>query len=377
MRAFEVRNAHFDRLVNSPGLKWLGQNTNHATPHPSVMEAIQRCLRDEEFHIYAPPIGLEALRNGITADLGLPDQAVMVCDGAVAGLSHACKTLLGPGDELITTDPTWNWPMIFAKSVGATVKQIPVYGLEYGYRLAPERLAQAISAKTKIVYLVDPNNPLGTACTSEEIDAIVKIVRASNATLIHDCTYRHFAHSHTLAAKQFPERALTVYSFSKWLGLAGLRIGAIVGSPDMAERLTAAQPNILGSSILAQRAAIAGLAIKDEWFPGVLANQRANQKMIKDAVDRLPGLAMPVFPSNGNFIIIECGEAGVRPEALAACYQERGIMIRQGSYHTPTFGDRFVKVSTTVPSAWVAEFVELLPEMLERARGRNDAVSLF
>ncbi len=377
MRAFEVRNAHFDRLVNTPGLKWLGQNTNHATPHPAVMEAVQRCLRDEEFHVYAPPIGLEALRAGIVADLGLPDQAALVCDGAVAGLAHACKSLLGPGDELITTDPTWNWPMIFAKSVGATVKQIPIYGKEHGYRLAPARLAEAIGPKTKIVYLVDPNNPLGSACTAEEIDAIVAAIRPSNATLIHDCTYRHFAYHHTLAATRFPERTLTVYSFSKWLGLAGLRVGAIVASPDFAERLTAAQPNILGSNILSQRAAIAGLGIKDEWFPAVLANQRANQKLIKDAVDRLPGVEMPVFPSNGNFVVIECGAAGVRPEALTACYQERGIMIRQGSYHTPNFGDRFVKVSTTVPSAWVEEFVELLPEMLEMARGRNDAVKLF
>ena len=377
MHPFEVRNAHFDRLVNTPGLKWLGQNTNHATPHPAVIEAVQRCLVDEEFHIYAPPLGLEALRSGIVGDLGLPDHAALVCDGAVAGLAHACRTLLEPGDELVTTDPTWNWPMVFAKSVGATVKQIPIYGEEYGYRLAPARLADAIGPKTKIVYLVDPNNPLGSACTAAEIDAIVEVIRPSRAVLIHDCTYRHFAYNHTLAATRFPERTLTVYSFSKWLGLAGLRIGAIVAAPALAERLTAAQPNVLGSNILSQRAAIAGLGIKAEWFPGVLANQRANQKLIKDAVDRLDNVRMPVFPSNGNFVVIECDAAGVRPEALTACYQERGIMIRQGAYHTPNFGHRFVKVSTSVPSAWVEEFVELLPEMLEKARGRNDDVNLF
>ncbi len=377
MHPFESRNAHFDRLVNTSGLKWLGQNTNHATPHPAVLEAIQRCLADEEFHIYAPPVGLEALRSGITADLGLPDQAALVFDGAVSALAHSCRVLLGPGDELITTDPTWNWPMVFAKSVGATVKQIPIYGDEYDYRLAPERLAAAIGPKTKVVYLVDPNNPLGSACTSAEMDAIVDAVRPSQAFLIHDCTYRHFAYDHTLAASRFPERTLTVYSFSKWLGLAGLRIGAMVTTPDLAERLAAAQPNILGSNILSQRAAIAGLQIKDEWFPGVLAQQRANQQLIKDAVDRLDNVRIPVFPSNGNFLVIECSGAGVRPEVLTACYQERGIMIRQGAYHTPNFGDRFVKVSTSVPAEWIEEFVELLPAMMDMARGRNEAVKLF
>jgi aspartate/methionine/tyrosine aminotransferase len=377
MKPFEVRNAHFDRLVNTPDLRWMGQNTNHAKPHASVIEAMERCIRDEEFHIYAPPAGLEELRHGIVSDLGLKDHVALVSDGAVSSLYHVCHTLLQPGDEFITTDPTWNWPMAFARSVGATVTQIPIYGAEYGFRLAPERLAAAITPKTKIVYLVDPNNPLGTACTSSEIESIAAIVKAAGAYLIHDCTYRHFAHSHELAARYYPDRTLTIYSFSKWLGLAGLRVGAVVADPDLIERLAGSPPNNLGSSILSQRAALAGLKIKSEWFPEVLAQQRANQKLINDAVKRIPGLEMPVYPSNGNFIVIECEKAGVKPEALVAAFQEHKIMIRQGAYHTPTFGDRFIKVSTSVPSLWVEEFVALLPAMVERARGRNEPIKLF
>ena len=377
MRGFEARNAHFDRLVNTPGLRWLGQNTNHAKPHPAVIEAMERSIRDEEFHIYAPPAGFEELRAGIVEDLGLKGQVALVSDGAVASLYHACHALLGPGDEFITTDPTWNWPMAFARSVGATVKQIPIYGEEYGYRLAPERLREAITEKTKVVYIVDPNNPLGSACTAEEIEGIVSAVRDAGAYLIHDCTYRHFAYEHHLAAALYPDKTLTVYSFSKWLGLAGLRVGAIVAHPDIVERLAAAPPNNLGSSILSQRAAIAGLKIKSEWFPGVLAEQRANQALIKDAVGGVPGLSVAVYPSNGNFLVVECGPAGIRPDALVAEYAERKIMIRQGSYHTPTFGDRFIKISTTVPSAWAEELAELLPEMVERARGRNESAQLF
>jgi aspartate/methionine/tyrosine aminotransferase len=377
MKNFEVRNAHFDRLVNTPNLRWMGQNTNHATPHPAVLEAMERCIRDEEFHIYAPPAGLEELRQGIVADLGLTGLAALLSDGAVSSLYHVCHTLLRPGDEFITTDPTWNWPMSFARSVGATVKQIPIYGAEHGYRLAPERLAAAITPKTKVIYVVDPNNPLGSACTPAEIDGIVKAARDAGAYLIHDCTYRHFAYDHTLAATRYPERTITIYSFSKWLGLAGLRIGAVVAHPDLVEQLASAPPNNLGSNILSQRAAIAGLKIKAEWFPGVLSQQRANQKMIKDAVDKVPGFSVPVYPSNGNFMVIECQPAGVKAEALVAAYQRHGIMIRQGAYHTPTFGDRFIKVSTSVPSAWVEEFVALLPSVVEQARGQNEDVKLF
>jgi aspartate/methionine/tyrosine aminotransferase len=375
--AFEARNAHFDALVNTPGLKWLGQNTNHIPSHPAVIEAVVRCARDEEFHAYAPPVGLEALRAGIVADLGLSGQAALVSDGAVASLYHLCHTLLAAGDELLTTDPTWNWPMVFARSVGATVRQIPIYGAEHQYRLDPARLAEAIGPKTKLVYLVDPNNPLGTTCTGQEIADIVAAVERSGAWLIHDCTYRHFAYEHHLAARLLPERTVTIYSFSKWLGLAGLRVGAMVVHPRLAERLAAAPPNNLGSSILAQRAALAGLAIKDEWFPGVLALQRENQALVKQAVDQVPGLSMPVYPSNGNFVVIECHAAGLRPEALVTAMAEDGIMIRQGAYHTPNFGDRFVKVSLSVPREWAQAFADRLPAAVERARGLNDTSALF
>lgn len=376
-RSFSARNAHFDRLVNTSGLKWLGQNTNHADPHPAVFEAIERSLRSGEFHVYAPPAGLEELRAGIVADLGLEDVEALVSDGAVESLYHVCHSFLRPGDEFITTDPTWNWPMAFARSVGAQVTQIPIYGTEYGYRLTPARLAEAITPRTRMIYLVDPNNPLGTACTADEIREIAAIARAAGAYLVHDCTYRHFAYDHTLAARHYPERTLTIYSFSKWLGLAGMRIGAVVAHADVIEKLTAAPPNNLGSNIVSQRAAIAGLKHKDEWFPAVLANQRENQARIRDACEATGNLSVPVYPSNGNFVVIETGASGVSPEALASAYQSRDIMIRQGAYHTPNFGSRFVKVSTTVPASWVEEFTALLPEMMSVAATTKVTPKLF
>lgn len=373
----DERNRHFDRLVNTGGLRWLGQNTNHHPPHPAVRAAMLACIDGEEYHAYAPPLGFEALRRAVLEDLGLPDMAAMITDGAVSGLHHLCNTFCTPGSRLITTDPTWAWPMRFARARGADVTQIPIYGDEHGWRLDPARLAAEVDAKTSVIYLVDPNNPLGTACTSAEIVAIADIARSAGAILIHDCTYRDFARSHHLAAHHYPEGTVTVWSFSKWLGLAGLRVGALVAAPEVIERLADAPPNILGSNILAQRAAIAGLAVKQEWFPDVLATLRANQQAVKDACDGIEGLDLPVWPSDGNFVIIECREAGVTPEALCAVLARDNIMIRQGSYHTQAFGARFIKVSLTVPPEWVAEFCAALPGAVEKARGVNADVALF
>ncbi|NNC66343.1 MAG: pyridoxal phosphate-dependent aminotransferase [Gammaproteobacteria bacterium] len=377
MRDFERRNQHFDRLVNSRGLRWLGQNTNHLPTHPSVRDALVKSIDDEEFHAYAPPAGLEELRALIVADLGLDGVSSIVTDGAIAGLYHTVHSLCGPGDEFVTTDPTWAWPMAFAQAVGATVTQIPIYGDEYGYRLSPDRLRETVSDTTRVIYLVDPNNPLGCCCTAQEIEEIAEIARSVDAYLIHDCTYRDFAHDHHLAARHYPERTITVWSFSKWLGFAGLRIGSLTADPGVIEQLAKAPPNNLGSNIVAQRGAIAGLKAKSEWFPEVLATTRHNLKLVEQTVDTIDGLRVPVSPSNGNFLVIECVEAGVRPEAVCAVLSKHDIMVRQGTYHTKTFGDRFIKVSVSTPTEWVEEFCALLPQAIEEARGADVDVQLF
>jgi histidinol-phosphate aminotransferase len=379
MSSFERRNAHFDRLFERKNLFWLGQNTNHLPMHPAVRKALLDSIEAEEFHAYAPPGGLASLVHGIVDDLGLPHDttSALVTDGAVAALATACRAYCRPGTNFVTTDPGWKWPMQFARQAGAEVREIPIYDAAAGYRLTATQLAETVDGDTRIIYLVDPNNPLGICYTEEEIRAFCDIARKVGAYVLHDSTYRDFADKHVLAARFYPERAITIYSFSKWLGLAGLRVGAVVANRPMIEQLSAISTAALGSSVIAQRAAQAGLAVKKEWMAGVQRTQRRNQTAIKETVDRIGGLSVPVYPSFGNFLIIECVELGLRPEALAAVFAERGIMIRQGSYHTPRFGSRFVKVSTTVPVEWVDAFCRELPSAIEAARGLNDVPELF
>jgi histidinol-phosphate aminotransferase len=379
MSSFADRNAHFDRLFATPGLFWLGQNTNHLPMHPAVRKALIESIDAEEFHAYAPPGGFTALIDGIVSDLGLPADTTtaLVTDGAVAALATACRALCAPGTNFVTTDPGWKWPMQFARQAGAEVREIPIYDPAAGYRLTPDQLRKTVDTSTSIVYLVDPNNPLGVCYTRDEIAAFCDIAAGVNAYFLHDCTYREFADHHVLAASTDSKRAITIYSFSKWLGLAGLRVGAVVANRQLIERFAAFSTATLGASVLAQRAAQAGLAVKPAWMPAVQRMQRRNQAAIKGAVDAISGLTVPVYPSQGNFLIIECADLGVRPEALAAVFAQHGIMIRQGAYHTPRFGSRFVKVSTTVPAEWVDAFCRQLPGAIEAARGLNEIPELF
>uniref|UniRef100_UPI003100E79C pyridoxal phosphate-dependent aminotransferase n=1 Tax=Neorhizobium sp. EC2-8 TaxID=3129230 RepID=UPI003100E79C len=371
-----IRNRYFDDLFSTPDLAWMGQNTNHVPAHPAVREAMIRSVEAGEFNAYAPPMGFETLRAGIVADLGVASAEALVTEGGVNALAMICKARARPGTTLVTTDPTWKWPCMFAEQAGAEVIQIPIYDPATNYKLTPAALKAAVDERCAIIYIVDPNNPLGIRYDREEIEAFAEIARSVGALMIHDCTYRDFADGHTPVLQVAPEGTVVSLSFSKWLGLAGMRIGALVAEPKLVDEFSSASTSVLGASVVAQRAAMAGLSVKAEWMKDVRAIDRANKAMIVAAAEAA-GITVPVQPSHGNFLVLETAATGVSPEAIVEAARREGVMIRQGRYHTARFGDWFIKVSTSVPTAWAERFCEGLPSYIATARTLNDVPALF
>ncbi|MDY6995442.1 MAG: pyridoxal phosphate-dependent aminotransferase [Actinomycetota bacterium] len=345
----------FEALLARDDVIWMGQNTTHLPPAPEVLQALADSAARREFQLYAPPAGFAELRELIVEDLALPGFRAWVVDGAVAGLHHVCTTLAPRISRMITSDPGWPWPGRFVSIAGVPVTRLAVYDQPRAL-LSAEQIARVVEPNS-VIYLIDPLNPLGGSYTATELADIVEVARSTDSYLIHDTTYRHFADSHTLAAPMYPEKTFTTYSFSKWLGLAGLRVGAVVAAPDLLDGLMAVPPNPLGAGIMGQRAAIAGLRIRDRW----LAQLRETNRRNLDAVERTvaeSGRGSVVVPrSQGNFLAIDITDTGWSADALCAEILDRtGVFIRPGTYQSPMFGERFVKVSTSVPAGWVDRF---------------------
>jgi aspartate/methionine/tyrosine aminotransferase len=347
----------FESLLAREGLAWMGQNTTHLNPPDEVTAALRDSTSRNEFQFYAPALGFERLRELILDDLGLAGTGAvaMITDGAVAGLHHVCTALAAGLSRLITTDPGWPWPARFVGFAGVPVTALPVYAQARGYRLAADQLAEVIEPRS-LIYLIDPLNPLGSSYGRGELAAIAELARANDSLIVHDCTYRHFARGHTLLAELYPEGTLTTYSFSKWLGLAGLRVGALVGPPGLMQTLTEVPANPLGAGIQGQRAAIAGLEVKGPWLSRLRAVNTANQQVVSDAVTASGLGRVLVEPSHGNFVAVDIGGSGWTPAGLCAALLDRDVFIRPGTYQSPLFGERFVKVSTSVPPDWARRF---------------------
>lgn len=193
-----------------------------------------------ELPLYYPEVnGTALLRECIAALYPNASAAnVLVTVGAAQANWMVCSTLLKPGDEVIVVSPGYRQVWGLAKNAGCEVKETHLRP-KNNWRLNLEELKSLAGPKTKLVSIVNPNNPTGSILTREEMRRIVSICQKTGAWLHADEVYR----GTELASDEIPsfwgmyERVICVNSMSKAYGLAGLRIGWAVASREMIEEL--------------------------------------------------------------------------------------------------------------------------------------------
>jgi aspartate/methionine/tyrosine aminotransferase len=343
---------------------WMSQNTNTIPIHPAIREAILEAVESQEYSLYPYAKGIEGLPGAILDDLGLPEHRALLTNGGIEGLYITSRALLREDDEVIATDPSF-LPIHHQVSLsGAKTVELPIY--QEPWKMEVDAVQEAVTDSTRILLLIDPLNPLGTSYTREEVRALCEVAEDRDLYVIDDITYRDFAEEHTLATEFLPERTVIAYSFSKNCGLAGMRIGALVSPPDLMETMLPYNTNVLSVNVLAQRAALTALETKGEWFPRVLAICHRNQERIRLAVEAIDGAFLPVYPSRTNMFVIDVSELGLDPAKVEeSLLYDHGVFVRGGGYVSKQFGNRFIRVSFSVPEDQCQRFAMALPEVLQ------------
>jgi aspartate aminotransferase len=359
---------HFEWAHRTPGIVWMSQNTNTIPTSPRINEAILQALKEGKHHLYPLQRGIAGLQDLLRTDLGLPaDWGVMLAHGGLEALYAMNRALFGQGDEVVCSDPSF-MPIHNQLKLGGTKPvELPIYSPPW--KLTAERIAEACTPRTKGILLIDPINPLGTAYTRDEVRGIAEVARNKGVILIHDVTYRDFSDHQTLANEFYPEKTIVVYSFSKNCGLAGMRVGALAAGPELWGRIKDYTVSTLGINVLAQAAARAALETKREWMPRVKEVSRRNQAMIRETVRKTEGCFLPVMPSHANLFVIDISATGLDPSAVEEhLLFEHKVFVRGGRYVSPRFGDRFVRVSFSLPEAECANFGDAWPKTIEALR---------
>ncbi|WP_304122970.1 pyridoxal phosphate-dependent aminotransferase [Methanosphaera cuniculi] len=376
-KGFNSVNEFFDYLYKKEDLIWMGQNTNHLQKVEAIEDALIEASHKRDYCKYPPPEGFPELKQLILEDLGLDENIfdVQITASATESLYLAISTSLYHITNTIASDPGYLIINNFCNRFGNHVKEIPVYNEEHGYKLTPQLIRENIDMETKLIILIDPLNPIGATYTKEEIMEIAEIAKENNIIVLHDITYRDFAREHTLVAQYAPEHTITVYSFSKIFGMAGLRIGAVISTPDLMRPMRASVINDLGTNVLSQEAAIAGLKTKDQWIDEIKQTCFKNQELIKEAIDETPGTFLPVYPSDANMMVIDISETGLDPVDLAAyLLDEKNIFVREGNYTSKLFGDRYIRISYSIPTEEVMVFRNEFKNAVETLQKRQNII---
>jgi histidinol-phosphate aminotransferase len=291
----------------------------------------------DQLHRY-PDGGATALRECIGKIYKL-DPARIVCGaGSDELLGLLVKAYVGPGDEVIYSQHGFLMYPILARLAGA----LPVAVPEVNLRTDPEGIIAAVSPRTKMIVLANPNNPTGSYLSADEIAFIQKNI-PPHVLLILDAAYAEY-----MDAKDYEdgielvnacENVIMTRTFSKIYGLAALRLGWCYSTPSIIDVLN----RVRGPFNTSAAAIAAGCAaMEDQSF--VVRSRAVNTEMRALLTERLGTMGLHIYPSGANFILVSFKPHDA--EAARLFLKEHGVLVRQmGAYGLPdclriTIGDR-------------------------------------
>ena len=303
-----------ERELGISGSVKLASNESLLGPSPKAVAALRKAIGS----IHRYPDGASfALRRKLAARLEVSEEQLVFGAGADEILELLAKVLLGPGDECLFAWPSFAMYPIVVQGMGATSVRVP---LDADLTHDLSAMAAAVSARTKLVFLCNPNNPTGTSVGVEAFDAFLGGLPEDLVVAV-DEAYVDFARR-----RDFPDalawvrrRPLTVVmrTFSKIFGLAGLRIGYAVADPGLAGYLQRAR-HPFNVNRLAEVAATAALDDGEH----VARLTRLNGEGVDYLSRELRALGIEVWPTDANFVLARAG-----PGAYEALLQE-GVIVR-------------------------------------------------
>jgi histidinol-phosphate aminotransferase len=307
----EVRRAYgLERVVK------LASNENPLGPSPMAIEAMQR--RMHEVHQY-PNAGAD-LRRVLAEKYELEVENVIAGSGSDGIIANIIRTFLCDEDEVLTTEAAFIGFQVVARSRGVTYRTVPYRDWRYDL----PALADAITGHTKIIYLANPNNPTGTMFTRHEFDSFHRRV-PERVLIILDEAYFEYAKDNPRYPDSMHYRydnVITLRTFSKIYGLAGLRIGYGFAHAELIRNLLKVKLPFEPST-LAQAAAIGALADKEFVHRSLETNARG----LRLLTSGLRSLGLEVIDSDANFVMVPLDSEGTAM-ALTEAMLRRGVVIR-------------------------------------------------
>ncbi len=345
-----VERAHRVRVARRGRREYLRLDLAEAPcpSSPKVLAAVRE-LTDEDVSRYPDPW---PVRDVIAQLHQVPTERVLIAAGADEAVRWAFNAFLEPGARVVIPRPTFGSFLSAAEAAGAFVERVD-HGEDL--ELPVEAFVKAMTPRTpRMVCLANPNAPTGTALTSDEV---LEVAAASPSSLVLvNETFATF-HGHSLlddgAGAELPPNVLVLRSLSKDYGLAGMRIGYLVGDPEVIAAVDVARPSFTTSSA-SLAAALAALSDQPAM--------EAQVARVKEALERLAGRlterGLEVRRTRCNFLLIKLAPPIQR---WAAAFAARKILVGTSGHAGPMAG--YIRV-TVNDDAEATQFLDALDLIL-------------
>jgi len=275
----------------------LASNENPLGPSPKALEAMRKSL--ENAHLY-PDGGGYYLREALAAKLGVKRENIILGSGSNEVLEFLGHAFLNRDDEVITSEHAFIAYKLIAAVFGARTIEIPSPDLHHHL----DGMIAAITPRTRLIFIANPNNPTGTLLAQDEIDRFVTAL-PKNIVVAFDEAYFEYVERppDTLQFMRDRRNVIILRTFSKIQGLASLRIGYGIAHPELIQVLQKTrQPfNVNG---LGQAAALAGLADEE--------HQRTTRQITDEGraflQSQFAAMGLEFVPSAANFVLVKVGD---------------------------------------------------------------------
>ncbi len=327
----------------------LASNENPWGPSPLAVKAARASM--ENVHRYPDPASFD-LKVQLKRLFQVKDGNIVAGNGSESIMAVIMRTFLLPSDEILSADNTFVGFKVLANASGRAMRWIPMKNHRYDLTA----MGDAINEYTKVVYIANPDNPTGSYVTVDEFDAFMKKV-PDRVLVILDEAYFEFARH----LDDYPDsmhyrydNVITLRTFSKAYGLAGLRVGYGFAHEEIIKNLSKVRLPF-EPSVPAQAAAVAALRDR-EHLTKTIENNRLGYQYIRKELQKRD---LRVLPSAANFVSIELGSAE-RATQINNAMQRRGVIVR----HLASFGwPTMVRVTIGLPEENEI-FIRTLSEIL-------------
>ncbi|MDA5094153.1 pyridoxal phosphate-dependent aminotransferase [Aliiroseovarius sp. KMU-50] len=331
----------------------LGANENVFGPSPKAIAAMQ--IAASETWMYGDSESYD-LRNALANHLNIDPAHIMLGEGIDGLLGYLVRLIIGPGDKVVTSQgayPTFNYHVA---GFGGDLVTVPYSG---DHEDPDALITKATEVGAKLIYLANPDNPMGTWHDATRVQRMINSVPAG-CLLVLDEAYVEFAPEGT-APDLLPDdpRVIRFRTFSKAYGLAGARIGYAIAAAPLITAFNKIR-NHFGICRISQSGALAALEDQDYLRDTILNVAHARTRI--DEIARENGLT--TLPSATNFVAIDCCRDGDFARRLLGALVERDLFVRM-PFAAPQ--DRCIRVSAGRPEDLDA-FAAALPEALKVAQ---------